>query len=149
RARRQINTAVAYCARTPVAVTIWSQALGNCLPRCVMISACDFGDWSVRVPSPIEKPTSAVRNQTPLLTELDDDSLRVSASDALECTLILEHPFGRLNLRRNHRQSAFRASSLPDRGICRIEILGLRHWFKPLDRVPFSEGKRTGLTASV
>jgi hypothetical protein len=59
---------------------------------------------------------------------LDDDSLGVSALHALECTLILEHPFGRLDLRQNHRQSTLRASSLPDRGLRWIEILGLRHW---------------------
>jgi hypothetical protein len=53
----------------------------------------DFGDWPARVRHQSKKPTIAARNQTPLLTELGDDSLGVRALNALECALILERPF--------------------------------------------------------
>jgi hypothetical protein len=57
--------------------------------------------WSDRIwrlagagPAPIEKSTIAAKNQAPLLTELEGDSLGVGALNTLECALILEHPFG-------------------------------------------------------
>jgi hypothetical protein len=96
-----------------------------------------------------KKPTIAARNQTPLLTELDDDSLGVGALNALECALILEHPFDWLDLRQHHRQATLRASSLPDGGLCWIEILWLRHWYQASRPRPRNEWKRIGLSPSV
>jgi hypothetical protein len=42
--------------------------------------------------------------------------------------VLIPNLVGRLNARKKHRQSAFGAPSVNDRGLCRIEIIvGLRH----------------------
>ena len=79
---------------------------------------------------------SAASEQALLLAELDDDGLSVGALHALECALILAQTLGWLDLRQKHRQPAFRASSLTDRRLGRVEVLGLSHCAKPLDRLP-------------
>src|SRR5262245_37129143 len=68
---------------------------------------------------------SAASEQALLLAELDDDGLSVGALHALECALILAQTLGWLDLRQKHRQPAFRASSLTDRRLGRVEVLGL------------------------
>src|SRR5262249_39762625 len=80
---------------------------------------------------PLRKSTEG--DKASWLAELDDDGLSVGALHALECALVLVQGLGRLDLRKKHRQSAFRASPLTDWRLGQVEILRLRHRSKPLN----------------
>jgi len=122
-----MNTVPACCARTLASVTISSQGLAA---LAMFWSDIRLGTLAISRAGSATNRKAEDRGyeSNVVLTELDDDSLGVGALDALECALILKHPFARLDLRQNHRQSALWASSLPDWRLCWIEILRLRHW---------------------